>query len=111
LPGAGGDQVSDDDLIPEQVSAESDDLPDDLEGQDLPVQEQEPGQTENVPPPVPALTGDLRKVHDAVQQLLAAGGRVSAREVESVTGFGKDKCNSLLNRLADLGYITRRRAV
>lgn len=60
---------------------------------------------------VPALSGDMRKVYDAVQYMLDVGGSFNAREIGQITGFGKDKANGLLNRLADLGYITRRKAV
>jgi hypothetical protein len=63
------------------------------------------------PSPVPALSGDLRKVYDACQQLLNQGQRVSARNVEALTEIDKDKANGLLNRLADMGYIERRKAV
>ena len=68
---------------------------------------QVPGQEQNVSSPTPALSGDLRKVYDAVQQLLALGMNVNARDIAQVTSFGKDKANGLLNRLADLGYIER----
>jgi len=73
-------------------------------------QEQEP-QEQNVPAPVPALTGDLRAVYEAAEHMLAAGGGFNAREIAQITGFGKDKANNLLNRLADMGYISRRKAV
>lgn len=61
---------------------------------------------------VPALSGDLRAVYDACQQLIQAGQPLSSRAVAALLpDFGKDKCNNLLNRLADMGYITRRKAV
>jgi hypothetical protein len=74
-------------------------------------QEQEQEQEDNSPSPVPALTGDLRRVYEAAEHMLAAGGGFNAREIGQITGFGKDKANNLLNRLADMGYITRRKAV
>jgi hypothetical protein len=72
--------------------------------------EQEAGEEEGAvfPAPIPALSGDLRIVYDAVQQLVESGRRVSARELEALTGFKKDKANNLLNRLETLGYINRR---
>jgi hypothetical protein len=69
--------------------------------------EQEQEEKGDSPSPVPALSGDLRCVYDAVQQLVFSRQKVTAREIEALTGFGKDKANSLLNRLADLGYIQR----
>lgn len=59
----------------------------------------------------PALSGDMLAVYNAYKELINEGQRGSARAVEGVTGIDKDKANGLLNRLADLGYITRRRAV
>jgi hypothetical protein len=68
-----------------------------------------PAQDERI---VPALSGDLRAVYDAYQQLIDAGQPASSRAVAALLpDFGKDKCNNLLNRLADMGYITRRKAV
>jgi len=67
-----------------------------------------PAQDERI---VPALSGDLRAVYDAVQQLRNGGQKIEARGVGALTGFGKDKANNLLNRLEDLGYIPRRKAV
>lgn len=60
---------------------------------------------------VPALSGDLRIVYDACQQLRSLGERISSRAVERLTKIDKDKANGLLNRLADMGYIPRRKAV
>jgi hypothetical protein len=68
-----------------------------------------PAQDERI---VPALSGDMRAVYDACQQLIEAGQPVSSRAVAALLPeMGKDKCNNLLNRLADMGYITRRKAV
>ena len=68
-----------------------------------------PAQDERI---VPALAGDLRAVYDACQQLIQAGQPISSRAVAGLLpDFGKDKCNNLLNRLADMGYINRRKAV
>jgi hypothetical protein len=68
-----------------------------------------PAQDERI---VPALSGDLRAVYDACQQLIQSGQPLSSRAVAALLpDFGKDKCNNLLNRLADMGYITRRKAV
>lgn len=75
-------------------------------GEDNHMQE---GQTTNV---VPALSGDLRLVYDACQRLLQNRQAVSARSVaELIPGMKKDKANNLLNRLGDLGYIQRRKAI
>jgi len=78
--------------------------------QELPEDEQAEEEEEGaaLPAPVPALSGDLRIVYDAVQQLIEEGRRVSSRELEALTGFKKDKANALLNRLEDLGYISRK---
>lgn len=67
--------------------------------------------TENLAPIRPALSGDLLVVFNACQQLLASQQAISSRAIEMVTGIKKDKANSLLNRLEDMGYITRRKAV
>jgi hypothetical protein len=70
-------------------------------------QEQEQEDQGDSPSPLPLLTGDLRRAHDAVKQLATLGQNINARSVGEVTGFGKDKANQLLNKLADLGYINR----
>ena len=69
-----------------------------------------PAQDERI---VPALAGDLRAVYDACQQLIQSQQPISSRAVAALLpdSFGKDKCNNLLNRLADMGYINRRKAV
>jgi hypothetical protein len=77
----------------------------DADGQE---QEKEKGASSS---PLPLLSGDLRKVYDAVQYLLEVRGGFNAREVAQIIGFGKDKANGLLNRLEELGYIQRRKAV
>lgn len=78
----------------------------DVQPGDDPSQEEQT--TSNV---IPALSGDLRTVYDACQQLQAANERISSRAVERLTKIDKDKANGLLNRLADLGYIPKRKAV
>ena len=59
--------------------------------------------------PTPALVGDLRRAHDAYQQLKAQGAKTGCREIAEATGFKKDKSNDLLNELARLGYIPPRK--
>ncbi len=54
-----------------------------------------------------SLTGDLRKVYNACQQLQQEQRRVSSRNIEALTSIDKDKANALMNKLAELGYITR----
>jgi hypothetical protein len=58
--------------------------------------------------PIPALSGDLRLVYDAYQQLIGLSERASSRAVGELTGFQKDKANGLLNQLAAMGYIPPR---
>lgn len=53
------------------------------------------------------LDGDLLTVYEAFQELQSQGVKPSARKVEDITGIDKDKANGLLNRLADMRYITR----
>jgi hypothetical protein len=45
------------------------------------------------------IAGDLRQVYNAVVGLLGDNETVSSRNVAEITGFGKDKCNFLLNEL------------
>lgn len=66
---------------------------------------QEEQTTSNV---IPALTGDLRTVYEACQQLQAANERISTRAIERLTKIDKDKANGLLHRLAAMGYIPPR---
>ncbi len=68
-------------------------------------------QEQSVSPPVPALTGDMRKVYDAALELLDRGERVSSRAIEPMTGIKKDKANGILEKLENLGYLPRRKAV
>lgn len=56
----------------------------------------------------PSLSGDLLTVYEAFQELISQGERTSSRAVQELTGFGKDKANSLLNELANMGYIKRK---
>jgi hypothetical protein len=68
--------------------------------------------TEDLAPITPALSGDLRAVYDACQVILQSRQTISARSVaELIPDMKKDKANGLLNRLADLGYIPKRKAV
>jgi len=74
------------------------------------AQEQE--EASDSPAPItPALTGDMRKVYDACAVLANAGERVSSRAVEGLIGIKKDKANGILDKLEQLGYIQRRKAV
>jgi hypothetical protein len=66
---------------------------------------QEEQTTSNV---IPALSGDLRTVYEACQQLQAANERISTRAIERLTKIDKDKANGLLHRLAAMGYIPPR---
>lgn len=68
-------------------------------------QQQEEQTTSNV---IPALSGDLRTVYDACQQLQSLGERISTRAIERLTKIDKDKANGLLHRLAAMGYIPPR---
>src|SRR6266487_1694672 len=68
-------------------------------------------QEQSVSPPVPALTGDMRKVYDAALELLDRGERVSSRAIEPMTGIKKDKAHGILEKLENLGYLPRRKAV
>jgi hypothetical protein len=68
--------------------------------------------TEDLAPITPALSGDLRAVYDACQVILQSRQAISARSVaELIPEMKKDKANGLLNRLEDLGYIQRRKAI
>jgi hypothetical protein len=99
------DAAFDDDELEPEEDDESGALKEDdhvIQSPDLEQDESE------VSPPPPALSGDLRKVYDACQQLMAAGQPINARGVGQIADFGKDKANALLNRLTELGYIERR---
>jgi hypothetical protein len=55
------------------------------------------------------LTGDIKLVYEACIRLEQSGQAVVSRNVGLITGFGKDKCNSLMHDLENMGLIDRKR--